>query len=184
MNNARIMAAAAVCCLVASASCSLKDGSLVHVVYSDLVGAPVLNRLRVLWGMDDLAREVMTPGEEITGVLDPKGGGGPMTVLWTIDGEQYSWTGDVGAYDDGQRYGVEIRIDPIGTVTRFLQKRAPVRSALQCGELLRVGRRRVHRRFHHARSVTLSSLEYGEQHQCSQATIVACLQRVDASHAR
>jgi hypothetical protein len=118
MNNSLSAATAILAWVTAVLSgCSQKSGSVVRVVYPEVVGAPVIRTLRVKWGLDDLAREVLMPGEEITGVLDPKGGGGPMTVVLTIDGYQHSWRGRIGDYDDGQRYGVELRVDPLGGIT-------------------------------------------------------------------
>jgi len=85
-----IVAAAVVVCAVASANCSKKVGSLVHVVYPEVAGAPVINMLRVKWGMNDLAREVLRPGQEITAVLVRSRFHSRANLLYTLENPEHS----------------------------------------------------------------------------------------------
>ena len=58
----------------------------------------------------------MRPGDEVKGMMFPRNGGGPMKIFITVDGEELVWNERVGHYDDHERYGVRIRISPIGNV--------------------------------------------------------------------
>jgi hypothetical protein len=95
---------------------SRTGGSYVRVIYPEVAGAPVISSLRVLWVGEKMAGERMHPGDEISGMMYPHGGGGDITVLLTIGDQKLSWNGRVGKYDDERRYGVEIRLSPIGTI--------------------------------------------------------------------
>jgi hypothetical protein len=95
----------------------LETGSYVQVAYPCEHGAPIIDSLRVTWGLDDLAAERIEPGDEFEGTMEPGGGGGEVNVLVWIGGNQRVSTRMVGAYDDGQRYGVTITIDPFGSAT-------------------------------------------------------------------
>jgi hypothetical protein len=90
--------------------------SIVRLRYPEVVGAPTLHELRVLWGVDKWGFVTVEPGDDIAGWMVPNGGGGGMTLLFDIDGKQHTWNGRVGSDDDGKVYGVEIEIDPLGSV--------------------------------------------------------------------
>ena len=92
-----------------------ETGSYVQVNYPCVPGAPSIESLRVTWGVDKIGRERMEPGEEIAGFMEPGGGGGKITALLWIEGKQYVSEQDVGAYDDGERYGVRVELDPLGS---------------------------------------------------------------------
>lgn len=56
----------------------------------------------------------------------PYGGAGELTVLFTVDGEPHQYTRMIGTRNEGARWGVEIRIDPLGTVkTRVCRHPCP-----------------------------------------------------------
>lgn len=102
-----------------SAACDRgKDtGSYVQVSYPCEPGAPELESLRVTWGLDGIALGKVEPGDGVERTMVPGGGGGPITVSVWIGGTQHDTVRWVGAYDDGQRYGVRITLDPFGSAS-------------------------------------------------------------------
>jgi hypothetical protein len=90
--------------------------SYVQLDYPELPGAPALTTVRVLWSADKVGEEELPPGQPFASLMYPLGGGGEMTVLCTIDGKQHVWQGYVGRAGDNARWGVQIAIDPLGTI--------------------------------------------------------------------
>jgi len=92
-----------------------QEGSYVRVSYPCEPGAPTIESLRVTWGLDGIALGKMEPSDDIERTMLPGGGGGPVTVSVWIGGKQHDTVRWVGAYNDDQRYGVKITLDPFGS---------------------------------------------------------------------
>lgn len=90
--------------------------SYVRLAYADEPGAPKLTNVRVLWSGENAAYSEVRPGQELGYIMYPIGGGGELTLLFTIDGEEHAWTGHVGKPNTNGRYGVLLAVNPVGTV--------------------------------------------------------------------
>jgi hypothetical protein len=98
-------------------SCQPGDGaSYVQLSYPAQPGAPTLTTVRVTWSARKSGVEELKPGESFDSLMYPLGGGGEMSVLCTIDGKVHAWNGHVGQSGDNARYGVQIEIEPLGTI--------------------------------------------------------------------
>jgi hypothetical protein len=90
--------------------------SYVRLAYADEPKAPTLTHVRVLWSGENAAYSEVLPGQELGYVMYPTGGGGELTLLFTMNGEEHAWTGHVGQRNSNGRYGVLLQVDPLGTV--------------------------------------------------------------------
>ena len=117
MLTSRLLRLLLLCMALESSACDRGSGtgSYVQVSYPCELGAPAIDSLRVTWGLDGIALGRMEPGDNIERTLVPGGGGGEVTVSVQIGGRQHDTVHRVGAYDDGQRYGVKITLDPFGS---------------------------------------------------------------------
>jgi hypothetical protein len=107
-----------IACVAMVRVCQPPEGaSYVQLIYPDERGAPNLTNVRVLWSGENAAYDVVRPGQHFGYLMNPIGGGGELTVLFTLSGERHSWTGRIGQPGARARYGVQIQISPLGVVT-------------------------------------------------------------------
>jgi hypothetical protein len=69
-----------------------------------------------MWSGRKAGVEELQPGQSFASLMYPMDGGGEMTVLCTLDGTVFHWSGFVGKPGAHDRFGVQVELGPLGTI--------------------------------------------------------------------